>query len=408
MQNKIFKVLFILILFFDVVYAKEVDLVSEKYIIYNMNDNEIIDENNSHDETSIASLTKIMTVIVAIENIKDFDEKITITNDMLKGIDWDVATAGFKVGDKLTYNDLLYGAILPSGADAVNALAISISGNKDDFVKLMNNKVSELGLKNTHFDNVVGLYSEQNYSSAYDMSQVLIYSLKNQKFKEVFETKTYTYSNGKTTKSTIERYNSSGNDISYITGAKTGYIKKSGYCLASTATLNDVDYLLITLNAFSNEKNVHIKDHIKTYNYFNDNYSYKTIVDINDIVVTLKTKYAKEKELSIKSNVKIDDYLKNDFDKSKIKYEYEGIDTISYFMDKDTKLGHIKIKYDDKVLNEFDLIYKQELNFSIWSYIWINKFYIILILIPVLFIIRVIQVRIINKKRRKRRRIKTM
>jgi len=407
MQKKISKILLSFFLFIEIIYASELKLSSEKYILYNMNDNEVILSKDENTKTSIASLTKIMTVIVSIENIKDFNKEITITKDMLSGIDWDVATAGFKVGDKLTYNDLLYGAILPSGADAVNALAISISGNKKDFVKLMNNKVKELGLKNTKFANVVGLYDENNYSSAYDMAQILKYALQNSKFKEVFETKKYTYSNGKTTRSTIERYNSNSNsNISYITGSKTGYIKKAGYCLASTATLNNVNYLLVTLNAFSSESGVHIKDHTKAYTYFDRNYGYKNIVNKNDDIVTLKTLYAKEKEITIKSNVEIDDYLKNDFDKNKIKYVYTGLDTISYFMDKGTKLGHVKIEYENKTLDEFDLLYNGTLTFSLLSFIWINKFKIILLILLFMFIFRIIQVQIIKRRRRKRRRLK--
>ena len=326
---------------------------------------------------------------------------------MIDDIAWDVSTAGFKVGEKVTYNDLLYGAMLPSGADAVNALAISISGNKKDFVNLMNKKVNELGLKNTHFSNVVGLYDKNNYSSAYDMAQILEYSLKNKKFKEVFEARKYKYSNGKTTKSTIERYNEKNNlNISYIKGAKTGYISKAGYCLATTAILNDVNYLLITLNAFSNESGVHIKDHTKTYTYFDKNYGYKNIVNKDDEIVKLKTLYAKEKEISIKSNVSIDDYLKNDFDKNKIEYKYDGIDTISYFMKEGTKLGHVKIMYDEKMLDEFDLIYNGTLTFSLLSYIWINKFKILIIILLILLIFRIIKVQIIRRRRRKRRRIK--
>ena len=411
MLKKIISFLFIFFISFEFLYASEVNLTSEKYILYNMNDNEVILSQNENKRTSIASLTKIMTVIVSIENIKDFNKKVKITSDMIQDIAWDVATAGFKVGETLTYNDLLYGAILPSGADAVNALAISISGNKKDFVKLMNKKVKELGLKNTHFANVVGLYDENNYSSAYDMAEILKYSLNNSKFKEVFSAKKYTFSNGKTTKSTIERYNSKSNtNISYITGAKTGYIKKAGYCLATTATLNNVDFLLVTLNAFSNEAGVHIKDHAKAYTYFDKNYSYKNIVDNSDIIVTLKTEYSKEKSIEVPANNKIDEYLKNDFDKSKVKYEYDGIDTVSYFTKKGTKLGHVKIKYDNKVLGEFDLIYNQVLTFSLLSYIWMKKWIILIFVILFLLITRIIYVQIkrFKRKRRRKRKLKKL
>lgn len=405
MKKKIISIILLFLTTLNIINASEIDLVSEKYILYNMNDNEVLLSQNENVKTSIASLTKIMTVLVSIENIDNYNKKVKITNNMINDIAWDVATAGFKVGETLTYNDLLYGAILPSGADAVNALAISISGNKKDFVKLMNNKVKDLGLKNTHFANVVGLYDEKNYSTAYDMAQILIYALKNPKFKEVFDAKKYTYSNGKTAKSTIEHYNTKSKaNISYITGAKTGYIKKAGYCLATTATLNDVDYLLVTLNAYSSETGIHIKDHTKTYTYFDKNYGYKDIVNDNDTVISLKTKYAKEKNIKIPANINIKKYLKNDFDKNKIKFDYDGIDTISYFMKQGTKLGHVKVKYDNKVLNEFDLFYKQKLTFSLLSYLWINKVWFIIILLVLLLIMRIIYVQIIRYKRRKRRR----
>ncbi len=378
MQNKIIKILLAVVVFFEVVRADDIKLVSERYILYNMNDNSVLLEKDSHDEVSIASLTKIMTVIVAIENINDYNKIVTIKKSMIDDIAWDVATAGFRVGDKLTYNDLLYAAILSSGADAVNALAESVSGSRSEFIKLMNQKVSELGLKNTHFQNVIGLYSKSNYSSAYDMAQILIYALKNEKFKSVFETNNYKLSNGKIIKSTIEKYNNKNNlNISFITGSKTGYISKAGFCLASTATLNNVNYLLITLNAFSNEANVHIKDHIKTYNYFNNNYGYKKIVDEEDIITTLKTKYAKEKNIDIKANKAINKYVKNDFDKSKVEYIYDGRDSISYFTSIGTKLGSVKVNYDGKTIDEFDLIYHTKLTFSLLSFIWINKYWII-------------------------------
>lgn len=390
--------------FYTEIYAEELELNSEKYILYNMNDNEVILSKDENKKAYIASLTKIMTVLVAIENIDDYDKKVTITYDMLRDIDWDVTVVGFKTGEKVTYDDLLYGAMISSGADAVNALAISISGSKSKFIELMNNKVKELNLKNTHFANVVGLFDEENYSTAYDVSQILIYALKNEKFKEVFTPQDYTLTNGKKITSTIKHYNKTLNqDISFITGAKTGFINAAGYCLATTATLNNVDYLLVTLNAYNNSS-AHISDHVKIYNYFNENYGYKTIVDNDDVVVTLKTKYAKEKEIGIHANVKLQEYLKNDFDKSKIKYDYKGLNEISYFTKKGTNLGKITINYEDKKLNEFDLIYEETLKFSILSFLWIKKWYVIITILVLLLFLRAYKVSK-ARKRRKRKRI---
>lgn len=405
MARKLIKIFLSLFLLFDIVFASEIDVKSDKYILYNMNENEILLEKDSHKEANIASLTKIMTVIVSIENIDNFDKKITITNEMINDIAWDVAVAGFKVGDTVTYNDLLYGSILSSGADAVQALAISIAGSKSNFVSMMNEKVKELGLKNTKFANVVGLYDKDNYSSAYDMAQILIYSLKNKKFKSVFETKKYTFTNGKTTYSTITRYNqNSGSNISYITGSKTGYINAAGYCLATTATINDVNYLLITLNAFSSDHSIHIKDTTTIYKYFSNNYGYKNIVDNDTKVVTLKAKGSKEKELGIEANVSKSDYLSNDFSKNDIKYEYTGVDTVSIFTKVGTKLGKVKIIYKDEVLDEFDLIYNQTLKFNLFGFIWSYKLQILICAVIIWFYLKI---RKYKKRHRRKNDVKT-
>lgn len=397
MVKNIYKILIFFFLFVVSINAKELELDSEKYILYNLNDNKVLLEKNSDEKTQIASLTKIMTVIVAIENIDDFNKKVLITNEMLKNIEWDVAVAGFKVGQTVTYNDLLYGAILPSGADAVNALAYSVTNDYANFIKMMNNKAKELGLDNTRFANPIGLYDENNYSSASDVAKLLIYSLKNEKFKEVFSTRKYTSTNGIKMKSTIESYNQkNGNlNLEYITGAKTGYIKKAGYCLASTATIDDVNYLLVTLNAYTTGS-PHIKDAINTYNYYSENYSYQDIVKNDSVITTIKTKYAKEKELEILANTNIKYYLQNNFDINDIEYEFSGVEYISYFTKTGTNLGKVKIKYNDEVLNEFDLIYAQTLSFSLLSFLWSYK-YIIIIIIFVTYV----KIKIEKRKRRK-------
>lgn len=371
MGKRIIKILFLCFLLFDVVYASSLDLVSEKYILYNLTENKVMMEKDSNVKTDIASLTKIMTIIVAIENITDFNEKVEITGEMLDSIEWDVSVAGFKKGEKVTYNDLLYGAMLPSGADATNALAISTAGSFDNFVSLMNKKVSDLGLKNTKFANVVGLYDEENYSSAYDMAQILIYCLKNDKFKEVFETKTYTASNGKELKATLSHYGKD-NDVSLIKGSKTGYIEKAGRCLASTASFNESDYLLVTLNAFSKEMSVHVKDALLVYNYYKDNYGYHDYLNEEDIMVTLDTEYSKEEEVIIKSGINKRVYYDNSFDKDKVKYEYNGETVVSSFTEKGSKLGEVIVKYDDVEIDRFDLIYDEDLTFSLKSYLMEN------------------------------------
>ena len=404
MAKKIISFILFFFLFIVSINADELNLISDKYILYNMNDHNVLIEHNSDEKTQIASLTKIMTTIVAIENVKDYNKKITITKEMFNDVAWDVATAGYKVGDKVTYNDLFYGAILPSGADAVNALAYTVFENYDDFIKKMNEKAKQLGLKNTKFSNPIGLYDENNYSSAKDVSTLLIYALKNTKFKEIFTTKNYTSTNGVKMKSTIESYNSkNGNaDLNYITGAKTGYIKKAGYCLATTAEIDGIEYLLVTLNAYSTGA-PHIKDAVKTYKYYSENYSYKNIVKKDTIVVTLSTKYSKNKE--IKANKNIKQYLKNDFNSKNIEYKYDGEKYVTPFTKQGTKLGTIEIKYNNKTLDKFDLIYSQKVKFSIFNFLWTYKFIIIIFVLLIYIKLKSNKVKKVRRKRKMYKKI---
>ena len=164
MLKKIISFIFSFLLLLNIVKAEELNVISDKYILYNMNDNEILLEHNSDVRTSIASLTKIMTVLVAIENNDDYSKQITITKQMISGIARDVSTYGFKEGQVVTIDDLLYASLLRSAADAVNSLAYVTSGSIDAFIDLMNQKASELGLENTHFTNAIGLYHADNYS----------------------------------------------------------------------------------------------------------------------------------------------------------------------------------------------------------------------------------------------------
>ena len=168
----------------NICYAEELDIYSKSAILYNMDDDIILYEKNSEERTSIASLTKIMTCIVAIENIDNLDQKIILKSDVFTGLaEAGASVAGFRVGENVTFRDLLMGALLPSGADATRALALNISGSESEFVNLMNNKAIELGLKDTHFENTTGLESSNHYSTVKDISIILKYALKNQTFK---------------------------------------------------------------------------------------------------------------------------------------------------------------------------------------------------------------------------------
>ena len=390
-MKKFFICIITLFIFSMSVSAIDVNLTSKEAIIYNLNDDNVIYEKNSNEQTKIASLTKIMTSLVAIENINNIDDTVTVDYKDLQGLKG-YAVAGFKAGDTVTYKDLLYALMLPSAADAANIIARNISGGVDEFVSLMNDKVSKLNLENTHFSNPIGM-DDDNYSTAYDLSIILKEALKNDTFKELYNTDTYITSNNiklsKTTNKIASKYNL---DISNLKGSKTGYTEEAGYCLSSISTYNDVNFLAITLN--TEELPNHIKDTLTLYNYFDSNYSYKTILKDKQLITTIKVKSSKTKTYDIISNKEITKYLSNDIDINKIEYKYSGVKELNRKIKKGDYLGKVKIKYNNEVLDTYKVYLDKDIKYY--------NYY--LLLIPIIIIIFIVSIKI--KLKRNKRRLK--
>lgn len=361
------------------------DLESKNVIVYNLDESKIIYEKNSEEITSIASLTKIMTTLVAIENIEDLDKKITITESMLNGIPYDASVAGLQVGDELTYRDLLYSSMIPSGADATQALAISLTGSISNFVEKMNAKARELKLENTSFANTTGLDTSGHYSTAKDVLSLLNHALENETFKEIFETKAYTTTSGIELKSTLDYYNKTLNyDLSYIKGSKTGYTGNAGLCLATLSNIDNTNIITITINAPYEDRNKNIKDLNRIYKSLKSNYIKVNIIEEGDILTTLETKFAKELNTRIRSDVNISRYVEKPYDEDKLKIEYTGEQVISSTTKKGTEVGTIKVYYDDEFLDEIPAVISDTLHFSVFNYLKENIVYYLLFILIVI------------------------
>ncbi len=226
-------------------------------IIIDKSTNRVIASRNPHQKNYPASTTKIMTLLVAAENLKDLNDTFTMTLDITDPLFVaEASVAGFLNGETITVKDLLYGMILPSGADGAMGLAIKTAGSEEEFVKLMNKKVKELGLTGTHFTNVSGLHSEQNYSTAYDMAVILDAALQNGLCREVLSTYQYTTSvtpqhgEGILLSSTLFSYMyGTESETATVLGGKTGFVNESGYCIASYGKGNESqkEYIIVTL-----------------------------------------------------------------------------------------------------------------------------------------------------------------
>lgn len=384
------------------------DLSSEHVVLYNMNEDKIIYELNKDEKTSIASLTKIMTTLVAIENIENYDEKVTLNYSMFTGLaEANAAVIGLKSGQVVTYNDLLYGMFISSGADATRAISISIAGSEEKFVNLMNQKATELGMSNTNFMNTTGLDEDNQYSTVNDVAILLREALKNEKFKEIFTTSSYTFTDKSlTVYSTLRKTASSyGYSIDYIKGAKTGYTYDAGRCLASFAIdeENNIEYLLVTTNASIKTNDAyHIKDAVTIYNHYFSNYKYHNIIDKDELILTLPTKYGKKDTIEIYATEDIKYYLNNNFNKEDIKLNYIGTDIVTVNMEKGTKLGLVEITYDNEVLKTIDVYLPEKIEFSLFVFIKENIHYVI----PLVLLITGIVIVFVRFKVKKRRLVK--
>lgn len=373
------KILFSIFLFlFIVTDIHALELNSEHVVLYNLNDDEVVYELNKDEQTSIASLTKIMTTLVAIEHISSYDEKVTIRNDMFVGLkEANAAVIGLRHNQVVTYNDLLYGMFLASGADATRAIAISLAGSEENFVDWMNQKAKDLGLEHTHFENTVGLDDKNHYSTVDEVATLLKVAFENEKFKEIFMTETYTFSDQSiTVSSTFKKIAKTYNlPYDFILGAKTGYTDQAGRCLASIAydETNQIMYLLVTTNADSSPK--HILDAVNIYHYYFNHYKYYPLVKTGDVIVTLPTIYSKVKEVSFYSPKDITTYLDHEVSKEEVILEYEGETVIHSNMKSGTKLGVVNVIYNNELIETIDIILTSSIPFSLFVFIQVNQIY---------------------------------
>lgn len=244
-----------LILFSVNAYALETSAKSS--ILINADTFEILYEHNVYEQLPMASTTKIMTaLLLAEQNTPDRIVTATESAVYIEG-----SAMGLKPGDTVSFKDLLYGILLPSGNDAANTAAISIAGSLESFALLMNNKVSELGLYNTNFVTPSGLDADGHYTTAYDLAVISAYALKNESFAEAVatESKTVTIS-GK--QHLLVNHNKLLKTYSGAIGVKTGYTSSSGRCLVSAAKKGNTKLIAVTLND-KNDWN----DHTNMLNY---------------------------------------------------------------------------------------------------------------------------------------------
>lgn len=236
---------FLTLLFSFICVCYATDISAKHAVVLEADSGEIVYEKNARIKAPMASTTKIMTAIVAIEN-GDLDKRISIPKEAT-GIEG--SSIYLKEGEVLTLRDLVYALMLESANDAACAIALEIGGSIEEFSRMMNEKAKEIGLKSTKFTNPHGLDNEEHYTTAYDLASLALYAMKEPTFEEIVSTKKHVIPLGDNGSRVLVNHNKLLRLFEGAIGVKTGFTKKSGRCLVSCAERDGVRLICVTLNA---------------------------------------------------------------------------------------------------------------------------------------------------------------
>ena len=324
--------------------VKNIQINGESAIVMDVETGRVLYEKNIHLKLPMASTTKIMTALLAIENIP-LDKKVKI-NEKAVGIEG--SSIYLRANEEVKAIDLIYGLMLRSGNDAAEAIAYEISGSIEEFAKLMNNKAKELGASNTNFVNPHGLHDYNHYTTSYDLGLITREALKNSTFKEVVKSKFWTADrNGY---KHFANKNKSLDICEGGDGVKTGYTMKSGRCLVSSATRNDMQLIAVTLNDYDwfNTTKKLLDESFNTYSPY-------TLFSENQIITSIKVSDGKKKEILLKPSNESIIPLKKDEEKKLLTVLH--IPEVLYApLKKGQEIGSMTTYLDGKIVNKTDLI----------------------------------------------------
>lgn len=248
------------------------DINSQYAVVYDCNKKITLAGLNQHEKIYPASMTKILTLIVAVENIEDLSKTYALTQAQIDVLyKRDASRVGLERNKPVTAEDCLYGLILPSGADAAVALACMAAGSEEKFADMMNEKCKQLGLTSSHFTNATGLHDANQYTTVYEMCKIMECAMNNPVCAKVLNTASYTMKattkaspNGiRISNNALQKLKKSVTEDITVMGAKTGFTNEAMYCMSSCAVKSGTKYIIVTAKADSSTD--YVKDACKLY-----------------------------------------------------------------------------------------------------------------------------------------------
>ena len=360
-MKKILVVLFISLLFIPNVKAEELSTLAESgksAILLEPTTGEIIYEKNAHEKLPPASMTKIMSMLLIMESI---DKGVIKWDDMIT-VSANASGMGgsqilLETGEKMSVEDLFKGIAIASGNDAVVALSEAIAGTEEMFVKMMNDKAKELGLKNTNFKNPHGLDAANHYSTAYDMAMIAKELIKHEKvfeYTSIYET--YLRQN-LPTKIWLVNTNKLVRFYEGLDGLKTGFTNEAGYCLTFTAKKNNMRLLGVVMGEpDSSTRNAEVKEML---DYGFAQYEVETMLSTKSVLDTKEVDKGKQRYVDLVPTENINFLNKKTEEKKNASYEVK-IDNLKAPLKVGDKVGTLIIKEDEETIREVDITVRED------------------------------------------------
>jgi D-alanyl-D-alanine carboxypeptidase (penicillin-binding protein 5/6) len=338
MVRKSFIIILIVLLTQTIAYGDDLDLSAQSYILMEESSGRVLLEKNSHIKMPMASTTKIMTALLAVEK-GDMEDTVEISED---SVNIEGSSIYLKVGEKLKLGDLVYGLMLRSGNDSAVAIANYISGTEKDFIRLMNKKARLIGANDTNFTNPHGLYDKNHYTTAYDLALITRYAFKYDEFEQVSSAKSY--------KSSREENNYFVNknktlwDYDGGDGVKIGYTMASGRCLVSSSTRSNMRLIAVALNAPD-----WFNDNYKLMDYGYNNYQLYNIFEKGKFIKNIKVIDGVEDKLPVVTEKEFI-YPLNEDEVERIKVIINCDELAKAPVEKGDILGSIDVYLDGKII----------------------------------------------------------
>lgn len=351
----------------------------------------VIYEKKPHKRISPASTCKVLTAVIALEN-SNLNDKITISSNALKGQEDGGAHIGLDENERVSMKDVLHGMLLVSANECAIAIAENVAGSERRFAKLMNQKVNELNLSDSHFVNPYGFYDKEHYSSVYDLAYITQYALKNKDFVKIFSAEKYTIKPTNKHKESNFMYNNHTmikhkyHAYEGVIGGKRGYITESGFNLITVAKRNNMTLIAVVAQGNSLQGNNYDTKVLFDYGfskYRGDNIS-KTEKG-KPLSSLLNEEDYLQKRCKLKAN-NMDVLLSKDPD-IPVSLSVDINDDLKYPLEEKDVVGQLVAKQDDKIVGSIDIVAKQKIQSKLKHNLMIGASVLILLVLIIVTIL---------------------